>query len=131
MINRAKRRIFLSSLYIGTSENDLVCLPFTFDNLPLILFEIQGLRDSLDQNPDLNVYFNLDLLRSTRPGPASTASVLTPLLTSFPNRVHVNFFKSPKLQGVLSHIVPRRFDEGWGTWHAKIYGVDDEVILSG
>lgn len=31
----------------------------------------------------------------------------------------------------MSHLVPRRFDEGWGTWHAKIYGVDNEVILSG
>jgi CDP-diacylglycerol--glycerol-3-phosphate 3-phosphatidyltransferase len=27
--------------------------------------------------------------------------------------------------------VPERFDEGWGTWHGKWYGVDDEVIISG
>ena len=31
----------------------------------------------------------------------------------------------------MSKIVPRRFDEGWGTWHAKIYGVDDETMISG
>ncbi|KIJ44309.1 hypothetical protein M422DRAFT_30456 [Sphaerobolus stellatus SS14] len=115
MIGRAKQRIFLSSLYIGTSEKEL----------------LQSLRDSLRQNPQLHVYLNLDLLRSTRPGPASTASILTPLLASFPERVHVNLYKSPKLCGILSRVVPRRFDEGWGTWHAKIYGVDDEVILSG
>jgi CDP-diacylglycerol--glycerol-3-phosphate 3-phosphatidyltransferase len=31
----------------------------------------------------------------------------------------------------MEKIVPERFDEGWGTWHAKWYGVDDEVIISG
>jgi hypothetical protein len=31
----------------------------------------------------------------------------------------------------MERIVPERFDEGWGTWHGKWYGVDDEVILSG
>lgn len=40
-------------------------------------------------------------------------------------------FRSPKLRGLMEKIVPERFDEGWGTWHAKWYGVDDEVIISG
>jgi hypothetical protein len=31
----------------------------------------------------------------------------------------------------MEKIVPRRFDEGWGTWHAKVYGADNEVIISG
>ncbi|KAF7979602.1 hypothetical protein HWV62_41918 [Athelia sp. TMB] len=31
----------------------------------------------------------------------------------------------------MAKLVPPRFNEGWGTWHAKIYGVDDEVIISG
>jgi CDP-diacylglycerol--glycerol-3-phosphate 3-phosphatidyltransferase len=31
----------------------------------------------------------------------------------------------------MAKIVPRRFDEGWGTWHAKVYGFDDDVIISG
>ncbi|KAF8680986.1 argonaute family [Rhizoctonia solani] len=31
----------------------------------------------------------------------------------------------------MRFLVPRRFDEGWGTWHAKVYLVDDEVLLSG
>jgi hypothetical protein len=40
-------------------------------------------------------------------------------------------FRSPRLRGIMAKIVPPRFNEGWGTWHAKIYGVDDEVIISG
>ncbi|PSR77599.1 hypothetical protein PHLCEN_2v7789 [Hermanssonia centrifuga] len=31
----------------------------------------------------------------------------------------------------MAKLVPPRFNEGWGTWHPKIYGVDDEVMLSG
>ncbi|KAF8582298.1 hypothetical protein K439DRAFT_1661885 [Ramaria rubella] len=115
MVSRAKYHIFLSSLYIGTSEAEL----------------LRSLRDALTLNPRLNLHLNLDLLRSTRPGPVSTASMLSPLVALFPNRVHVNLFRSPTLQGFLAEIVPRRFDEGWGTWHAKVYGVDDEVIISG
>ncbi|KAF8517502.1 hypothetical protein BU17DRAFT_76357 [Hysterangium stoloniferum] len=115
MIRRAEHRIFLSSLYIGSSEDEL----------------LQSLRHSLTSNPRLNLHINLDLLRSTRPGLASTASMLTPLVSSFPDRVHVNLFRSPKLKGLLARLVPRRFDEGWGTWHPKVYGVDDELILSG
>ncbi|KAJ7234201.1 hypothetical protein B0H12DRAFT_1143141 [Mycena haematopus] len=72
-----------------------------------------------------------DLNRSTRPGPHSTAKLLVPLVSQFPDRVHVSFFRSPSLRGILAKLVPPRFNEGWGTWHAKIYGVDDEVMISG
>lgn len=92
---------------------------------------MRSLHGSLTRNPQLNVHISLDLLRSTRPGPTCTASLLTPLVSAFPDRVHVHLFRSPKLKGLLSYFVPRRFDEGWGTWHAKIYGVDEEVMLSG
>ena len=57
--------------------------------------------------------------------------MLAPLVKAYPDRVHAHFFKSPKLKGFMAKIVPRRFDEGWGTWHAKIYGVDNEVVISG
>jgi len=73
----------------------------------------------------------LDLNRSTRPGPSSTARILLPLLKEFPDRVHVSLFRSPSLRGLLAKLVPPRFNEGWGTWHAKLYGVDDEILISG
>ncbi|KAF5380211.1 hypothetical protein D9757_008236 [Collybiopsis confluens] len=37
----------------------------------------------------------------------------------------------PSLRGIMAKIVPPRFNEGWGTWHAKIYGADDDLIISG
>jgi CDP-diacylglycerol---glycerol-3-phosphate 3-phosphatidyltransferase len=31
----------------------------------------------------------------------------------------------------MARLVPPRYNEGWGTWHAKVYGADDELIISG
>ncbi|KAH7914037.1 hypothetical protein BJ138DRAFT_1080455 [Hygrophoropsis aurantiaca] len=115
IIKRAKRRIFLSSLYIGASEKEL----------------IDALDASLRSNPELHVYLTLDFNRSTRPGPSSPILALLPLLRDHRDRVHISLFRSPKLSGVMDRVVPPRFNEGWGTWHAKIYGSDAEVMISG
>ena len=32
---------------------------------------------------------------------------------------------------MLKTYVPKRYNEGWGLWHGKIYGFDDDVIISG
>ncbi|KAK0204999.1 hypothetical protein DFS33DRAFT_1259234 [Desarmillaria ectypa] len=115
MIQRAQNRIFLSSLYIGSGETEL----------------ITSLSSALQRKPALQLHLQLDLNRSTRPGSASTARLLLPLLCAFPQRVHVHLFRSPSLRGLLAKVVPPRFNEGWGTWHAKIYGADDDVLISG
>ncbi|KAG2350074.1 hypothetical protein BDR05DRAFT_995015 [Suillus weaverae] len=115
IIRRARRRIFLSSLYIGFSETEL----------------INALDDALQRNPGLHLYLNLDYNRSTRPGPSSPILSLLPLLRNHEHRVHISLFRSPKLSATMAKIVPPRFNEGWGTWHAKIYGSDDEVMISG
>ncbi|KZT23964.1 hypothetical protein NEOLEDRAFT_1068461 [Neolentinus lepideus HHB14362 ss-1] len=115
MIRRARKRIFLSSLYIGADESEL----------------IDTLRTALRSHPSLELDMHLDLNRSTRLENPSTAEALTPLLTEFHKRVHISLFRSPKLKGTMAKVVPPRFNEGWGTWHAKIYGADDDVMISG
>ncbi|KAI0748459.1 hypothetical protein C8Q80DRAFT_1104426 [Daedaleopsis nitida] len=115
MIRNARHRLFISSLYIGHEDVELV----------------DAIHASLRENPSLHVYLHLDLNRSTRPGPSSTAQVLLPLLQQHPDRVHVYLFRSPKLKGIMARLVPPRFNEGWGTWHPKIYGADDTILISG
>ncbi|KAJ7168634.1 hypothetical protein C8R46DRAFT_1092204 [Mycena filopes] len=115
MIGRAQERIIISSLYLGSTESTLVF----------------ALADALSKKPRLEVHMLFDLNRSTRPGPHSTAKLLLPLVSQFPGRVHVSFFRSPSLSGILAKLVPPRFNEGWGTWHAKIYGSDDDIMISG
>lgn len=94
-------------------------------------FQINALDLALKSNESLRLDIHLDLNRSTRPGPSSPAKAVLPLVSAYPDRVNVFLFRSPKLKGFLAALVPPRFNEGWGTWHPKIYGVDDDVMISG
>jgi phosphatidylserine/phosphatidylglycerophosphate/cardiolipin synthase-like enzyme len=40
-------------------------------------------------------------------------------------------FHTPNLTGLRKKWIPRRINEGWGLQHMKLYGIDDEIILSG
>ena len=48
-----------------------------------------------------------------------------------PERVEVCVFHTPNLTGVKKSILPKRINEGWGLQHMKLYGIDDEIIISG
>lgn len=104
--------------------------------MPLHIAQVDALKTALTTHPHLRVSIILDYHRATRLSPSteyppSTAHLLLPLLEQFSDRCEVWLFRSPKLRGILERIVPERYDEAWGTWHGKWYGVDDEVILSG
>lgn len=116
-IQVAKKRIYLSTLYIGKSENELV----------------STLRAALLHNgPGLKVSILTDALRGTRESPdASCASLLAPLAAEFPDQVEIRMYHTPNLTGLRKRFVPKRINEGWGLQHMKLYGIDDEVILSG
>ena len=116
-IGRAKRRIYLSTLYIGKTENELISV----------------IRDALLHNGSgLKVSILTDALRGTREAPnPSCASLLASLVDEFPDRVEVRMYHTPNLTGLRKALVPKRINEGWGLQHIKLYGIDDEVILSG
>ncbi|MBW0485950.1 hypothetical protein O181_025665 [Austropuccinia psidii MF-1] len=116
MISKARRRIFIASLYIGKQETELVAAMIT----------------ALERHQDLELYLVVDYLRSTREHPnPSSAALLARLKNRFPLRVKVFLFHTPELFGLKKALIPRRFDEGWGLQHMKIYGADDNVIMSG
>lgn len=117
-ISEAKDRIFLASLYIGTSETELV----------------DAIRQALVKNPNLQVFILADALRGTREAPFAqcSASLLAPLVSEFgPRRIQLRLYHTPALHGLQRLLVPKRFNEGWGLQHMKLYGFDDEIILSG
>lgn len=116
-ISKAKKRIFLATLYIGRAETEL----------------ISTIREALLSNgPDLRVSILTDALRGTRESPdASCASLLASLATEFPDQVEIRMYHTPNLTGLRKRFVPKRINEGWGLQHIKLYGTDDEIILSG
>lgn len=85
------------------------------------------------RNPKLQLHILTDALRGTRETPnPSCATLLAPLVEEFgPDRVEVRMYHTPNLTGLRKKYVPRRINEGWGLQHMKLYGVDDEIILSG
>ena len=63
---------------------------------------------------------------------STPASALVPLIAEFgSDRVEVREYHTPNLRGLWKWVMPKRFNEGFGLQHTKIYGVDDEVIISG
>ena len=115
-IINARSRVFLSTLYIGSSEHGLV----------------DAIRTALEKNPYLRVSILTDALRGTREAPSnSCASLLAPLVQDFRERVEVRMYHTPNLTGLRKALIPKRINEGWGLQHIKIYGVDNEVMLSG
>jgi CDP-diacylglycerol---glycerol-3-phosphate 3-phosphatidyltransferase len=115
-IRNARRRIFLSTLYIGKTEHEF----------------INAIRDALKANPDLQVSILTDALRGCREAPnPSCASLLAALVAEFGSRVEIWMFHTPNLTGLRKKWIPQRINEGWGLQHMKLYGVDDEIIMSG
>ncbi|KAH6622376.1 CDP-diacylglycerol-glycerol-3-phosphate 3-phosphatidyltransferas-like protein [Boeremia exigua] len=116
-ISKAQHRVYLSTLYIGKTEHEL----------------ISTIRTALQNNPSLHVSFLTDSLRGTRETPdPSSASLLAPLISEFGSeRVEVRMYHTPNLTGIRKKYIPRRINEGWGLQHMKLYGMDDEIIMSG
>lgn len=40
-------------------------------------------------------------------------------------------YHTPNLTGAKKKYIPNRINEGWGLQHMKLYGIDDEIIMSG
>lgn len=95
--------------------------------------QIATIHDALQANPDLRVSLLTDALRGTREAPdPSCASLLASLVRDFgPDRVDLRVFHTPNLVGLRKAILPKRINEGWGLQHMKLYGIDDEIIMSG
>merc|ERR1712093_807977 len=116
-IKRAKKRICLAALYIGKEESELV----------------ESLASALRANPSLELHIMVDFLRSTRESPerASSAHLLNRLHDDFPKQVRISLYHTPALSGLLKKVVPKRYNEGFGLWHGKVYGFDDDIVISG
>ncbi|PVU87133.1 hypothetical protein BB559_006205 [Furculomyces boomerangus] len=117
-IRDAKRRIVLSTLYIGSTETEL----------------IETIESSLKQNPDLEVIFLFDSLRGTRKERSgnSTASLVYGLVEKFGcERVKAYLYHTPDLSGIKKKVYPARINETIGVQHIKAYVTDDKTIISG
>ncbi|KAE8901922.1 hypothetical protein PF005_g23889 [Phytophthora fragariae] len=116
-IQRAERRVSISSLYLGTGHLEAAL--------------VDALAERLRERPELQVQIVLDYSRGQRGGlTASSVSMLAPLLREFPANVQLFLFRVPQLSGLKAKLPPP-FNETFGVSHAKVYLVDDTLVLSG
>uniref|UniRef100_K3X456 CDP-diacylglycerol--glycerol-3-phosphate 3-phosphatidyltransferase n=1 Tax=Globisporangium ultimum (strain ATCC 200006 / CBS 805.95 / DAOM BR144) TaxID=431595 RepID=K3X456_GLOUD len=116
-IRAAKQRITISSLYLGTGalERELVAT----------------IAQKLREEPNVQVTIVLDYSRGQRGGQdKSSVSMLKPLIAEFSDNVQLFLYKVPQLKGVKATLPPP-FNETMGVSHAKVYLVDDTLVLSG
>jgi CDP-diacylglycerol---glycerol-3-phosphate 3-phosphatidyltransferase len=93
---------------------------------------IDALDEALRDNPELELSILTDALRGTRESPdPSCASLLASLIGRHGDRVKISMFHTPNLTGWRKKYIPKRINEGWGLQHMKLYGFDDEIMLSG
>lgn len=115
-ILNAEDRIFIASLYIGKTQEEL----------------IDCIKEALRKNSKLRVYVLVDGLRGTRESPSKcSVTLVSQLLENYHDRVDLRLYRTPACVGWKGTILPKRINEGLGLQHMKIYGFDDEVILSG
>lgn len=115
-ILKAQDRIFIASLYIGKTQDEL----------------IDCIREALKKNAKLKVHVLVDGLRGARESPSKcSVTLVSRLLEDYQDRVDIRLYRTPACVGWKGSILPRRINEGLGLQHMKIYGFDDEVILSG
>lgn len=116
-IEHAETRISISSLYLGTGELERKL--------------VDALVSRLHARPQLYVQIVLDYSRGQRGGlSANSVNMLAPLLQLFPQNVELFLFRVPQLSG-LSAKLPPPFNETLGVLHAKVYLVDETLVLSG
>ncbi|TYZ67641.1 hypothetical protein PybrP1_002737 [[Pythium] brassicae (nom. inval.)] len=116
-VRGAERRITLSSLYLGTGALERAL--------------VAAIAHRLRERPALRVRVVLDFSRGQRGGQdRSSVSVLKALLHEFPDNVELFLYKVPQLRGAKAALPPP-FNETMGVSHAKVYLVDDTLVLSG
>jgi len=120
--SKAKKRIVLTSLYLGTDslERELV------DVIHRRVHNENRLADG-----DLTVRVLLDYSRGSRGKKSSSRTILLPLVTDFPDHVKVSLFHSPDLRGLTKLVLPERVNEVVGLQHMKLYIFDNSLVISG
>jgi len=118
----AKKRIVLTSLYLGT------------DSLEQELVEVIRQRVNAEHrggDGDLHVRVLLDYSRGSRGKKSSSRSILLPLVQDFPDIIKVSLFHSPDLRGLTKLALPERVNEVVGLQHMKLYIFDNSLVISG
>eukprot|EP00127_Corallochytrium_limacisporum_P003220 Clim_evm69s147 gene=Clim_evmTU69s147 len=116
LTNNSRRRINITSLYLGTGKSEE--------------YLASSLYSAAKSGAQVRVV--LDACRGTRVENGRTsADMLHDLSTDFPDQTDIRLWRNPLSKGWLGRLLPQKFNEILGIQHSKIYIGDDNVIISG
>ena len=115
-LQKAKYRVILSALYLGTGllEQKLIA----------------AIDSALSNRLELQVSLIFDYSRSQR-GPPSTLDLLAPLVKQHGHRLKVFLYELPSLRSTWCRLLPYQLREILGVYHCKFAVSDDTVCLTG
>ncbi|XP_076366375.1 phosphatidylglycerophosphate synthase 1 isoform X3 [Tachypleus tridentatus] len=115
LARKAKERVTIASLYIGTGilEEKLV----------------SSLQTALTNTGcEVKIQVLLDVTRGSR-GVKNSRMLLLPLIQDFPGQVQVSLYHSPALRGWIKKMLPERWNEVISLTHLKIYLFDNTLLM--
>lgn len=129
-ISLARDKIFLTSLYIGEKELELINTidkKLTEDANVKVFFLLDGIRNT--RHFEFNAHNNNDI-NGTTVSLKSSVDHIGQLIRKFgEDRVICNLYMTPKYTKWKKFWYPKRFNEIIGLQHMKFYGFDDKKII--
>ncbi|KAL7635170.1 UNVERIFIED_CONTAM: hypothetical protein RMT77_014156 [Armadillidium vulgare] len=114
--SKAKHRIIIASLYLGTGELEKKL--------------VSVISERLRSEPQLKLRWLLDFTRASR-GENNSRKMLLPLINEKESCSRVSLFHTPRLRGLYKALIPERWNEIIGLQHMKVYIYDDSLVISG
>lgn len=111
-IATSKRRVYLSSLYLGSTKVKEALL-------------LKNIKRKLKKSPSCKIHLHLDRCRSRRPGPSSIVSFLQGIKEP---QFTCSLYQT---DSVLAKLSPPILREVWALSHLKVCVFDDLVLVSG
>lgn len=90
--------------------------------------QVDCLQKSVKEGKEVTVL--LDHLRGSR-GLPNSRTMLSKLVSDSGGNFKLFLYHTPNLRGLVKRYFPKRFNEGFGLQHMKLFVFDNDVILTG
>lgn len=125
-IRASKKRVVLASLYLGNTDYEATLV----DDIAFAINSNSSLKSAGSEQFRVRVL--IDETRGSR-GMTSSVSLLQPLLHIIKANVdiRINLYLTPRLNGLLKHLLKPPLNETISLTHIKAYVCDNKLIISG
>lgn len=121
----------MASLYLGSGALEQEIVRIVIYNCIKVYngyLQVDCLQKSVKEGKEVTVL--LDHLRGSR-GLPNSRTMLSKLISDSGGNFKLFLYHTPNLRGLVKRYFPKRFNEGFGLQHMKLFVFDNDVILTG